>query len=352
MAVRTIVFDAGDTLIKVDPAAAGSMAHWPQLQAVPGAGEMLAALAGRYRLAVASNAADSNAPLVKAGLARLGLDGYFPDVFTPAELNGVKKPDPAYFRALEDRLGASRSDLVMIGDGYDVDVTGAVQAGWQAVWYNPTGKAAPGLAPLHGAEINRLNDLPAALDDLKLPTLSEAKRWLIEQDAGNKLQVHVTMVAALAYQLAVWLRQAGVSVNPVLAHRGGLLHDLAKAPARAQQVDHAWLAGQLLAERGQPTLAQIADRHLFFNIIDPKRCPRTWEEKLVYCADRLVERGSIVDFRQRLAAMQERHKIPMPEDERDRIIDAIGALEGEICRLLNRTPGQLLDDLRSAYFGE
>ncbi len=348
MPVRTVIFDVGDTLIVIDPDQDTPMVEWVSLESVAGVKEALAGIDGKYMLAVASNADVSDGPMIAAALGRLGLEKFFTQFFSSVDLQ-VRKPDPEFFKIIEKAMGILPSEMVMIGDSYNNDVLGAVQAGWRAVWYNPAGTAAPGLAPLHDAEITRLIDLPTALDDLTLPSLDEAKRCLLEQDAGNHLQIHVTMVAALAYQLAVWLRQAGEPVNPVLAHRGGLLHDLAKVPARAQQVDHGRLAGQLLAERGQPALAQIADRHLFFNIIDPERCPRTWEEKLVYYADRLVERGNIMDFRQRLAAMQERHKIPMPEDERTRIIGAIAALEGEICRLLNLTPEELLEGLRTAY---
>lgn len=352
MAIHTIVFDAGDTIILTHPEFSGSMAHWPRLEAVPGVGEMLSALADRYPLVVASNAADSNAPLVRAGMVRLGLADFFSSFFTPAELNGARKPEQAFFLALEQQLGVSRSELVMVGDGYANDIVGAAQAGWRGVWFNPAGNSAPGLNPLHSAEITHMTDLPDALEDLDLPSVSTALAWLAGQGAGVNLIQHITMVAALAYQMAVWLRQAGEKVNPVLAHRGGLLHDLAKVPAREQRTDHGRMAALILAERGQPVLARIADRHLFFNIISQERRPETWEERLVYFADRLVERGKIVPFEQRLAAMVERHGRMMPEEEMDHIIDAILSLESDISRRLGWSGDQLLDQLRQAYRSE
>ncbi len=348
MPVSTIVFDGGDTLVVVDPALSGPMAFWPQLEAVTGVRKMLSELNRGYRLVVGSNATDSDALLVNAAMARLGLDAHFAAYFTPAELDGARKPDPAFYLSIEHHLGVHPSELVMVGDSYRNDVSGAVKAGWRAVWYNPSGQAAPGLAPLHSAEILSMEDLPSALESIEWPSITESIDWLVEQGARAKLLSHVNMVAALAYQMGVWLRRAGEVVNPVLVHRGGLLHDLAKIPAKAQGVDHGRLAAEMLADRGQPELAEIADRHVLFNLIHDDRCPRTWEEKLVYFADKLVERGQIVNFQQRLAAMQERYKKPTSETEMNKLVFALSELESEICRPLGWSPEQLLGQLRTA----
>lgn len=349
MPVDTIVFDGGDTLVVVDPALSGPMAFWPRLEAVTGVRKMLEELNRGYRLVVGSNAADSDAALIKAAMVRLGLDGPFSAYFTPAELDGARKPDPAFYLSLQQRLGVHPSELVMVGDSYRIDVSGAVMAGWRAVWYNPSGQTAPGLAPLHSAEILRMEDLPSALENIEWPSITGSVDWLVEQGASASLLSHVHMVAALAYQMGVWLRQAGEGVNPVLAHRGGLLHDLAKIPAKVQGVDHGRLAAEMLTDRGQPELAEIADRHVLFNLIREDRCPRTWEEKLVYFADKLVERGQIVNFQQRLAAMQERYKKPTSETEMNKLVIALSELEAEICRPLGWSPEQLLSKLRTAY---
>ena len=351
MSIPTIVFDGGDTLIKVDPAQTGPMMDWPVLEAVAGVPELLGALDGRYRLVVGSNASDSNGTKIKAAMARLGIDQTFTAYFTQAELNGARKPDLAFFLALEQKLGVSRSELVMVGDSYTFDILGAAGAGWRSIWFNPRGEVVPALAPEHSAEIRFMKDLPAVLYHLNLPSIAESHAWLAGQGASANLLVHVDMVAALAYQMAVWLRQAGEEVDPVLAHRGGLLHDLAKITARPLKADHGVMAAKMLAERGQPELAQIALRHMLFNLLDKANSPRSWEEKLVYFADKLVESGQIVHFHERLAALRERYKIATPEEEMNALLAALGALESEICRPLSWTSAKLLQQLKAAYFG-
>ena len=312
---------------------------------------MLDALDGRYRLVVGSNASDSDGAQVKAAMARLGLDQDFTAFYTPAELDGARKPEPAFFLALEQKLGIPRSEMVMVGDSYTFDILGAAGAGWRSVWFNPRGTAAPALAPQHSAEILSMTDLPVALNHLALPSIAESRAWLIDQDASANLLVHVDMVAALSYQIAVWLRQAGEEVDPVLAHRGGLLHDLAKITARPLKVDHGILAAKMLAERGQLELGQIAQRHMLFNLLDEANRPCSWEEKLVYFADKLVESGQIVHFHERLAALRERYRIATPKEEINALIAALTELESEICQPLLWTPAELLEQLKTAYFG-
>jgi len=351
MPITTIVFDGGDTLIKVDPAQTGPMMDWPVLEAVVGVPEMLGALDGRYRLVVGSNASDSDGAKVKAAMARLGIGQAFAACFTQAELAGARKPDLVFFLALEQKLGVPRSELVMVGDSYTFDILGAAGAGWRSVWFNPRSEAVPALAPEHSAEIRSMKDLPAVLYHLNLPSIAESHAWLAGQGASANLLVHVDMVAALSYQMAVWLRQAGEDIDPVLAHRGGLLHDLAKITARPLKADHGQLAAKILAERGQQELGQIALRHMLFNLLDKANRPRSWEEKLVYFADKLVESGQIVHFHERLAALRERYKIVTPEEEMNALLAALGALESEICRPLSWTPAELLEQLKIAYFG-
>lgn len=348
MPLTTIIFDAGDTLIALNSDDTRPMVEWDVLEAVPGVKDALERLYGSYRLAVASNADVSDGPMLAAALARLGMRQYFLEFFSSVDL-GVRKPDPAFFKVVEKTMGVLPGELVMIGDNYNNDVLGAVQSGWRAIWFNPSGQAAPGLAPRCDAEISRLVDLPDALQQLNLPTVDQAYRWLTDQNGQGHLLTHVEMVAALAYQMAVWLRQAGEKVNPVLSHRGGLLHDLAKVPARHQNLDHGRLGAEMLQERNQLALAEIADRHVLFSLLDDQRLPTTWEEKLVYFADKLVEMGHIVSFHERLAAMQQRYQISMASEEWERFVSAITVLELEICKPLAWEPAELLKNLKSAY---
>jgi len=168
MRLRVVLFDWGNTLMRDFPQYPGPMARWPRVEAVPGAGEALAALHGPYQVAVATNAADSGRELVGEALTRAGLLQHVDEVFTFREL-GVRKPDRAFFRSILDHLGSVPQEAVMVGDDYWSDVAGASRAGLWAVWYNPWGrKPPPQFDPCDHLAIGHLRELPGALEHIEM----------------------------------------------------------------------------------------------------------------------------------------------------------------------------------------
>ncbi|HMD90753.1 MAG TPA: HAD-IIIA family hydrolase, partial [Anaerolineaceae bacterium] len=344
----TLVFDWGNTLMREFPEYQGIMAKWPQIEAMPSAKQALDVLKDRYHIVIATNASDSDAGQVQAALKRAGLSEGISAIFTPRQL-GARKPDIAFFRAIESVLGISPGHLLMVGDDYLADGFGATRAGWHAIWYNPAFKACPGLLPVLDAELYDLKDLPELIENLTLPDVETCLAWLAEQGMSLILWMHVQLVAGLAYQMGLWLRATGLPVSPMLAHRGGLLHDLAKLSAKRpenQGINHAILAAQILTERGLPGLAEIARRHQLGNLINPDLAPRTWEEKIVNLADKLAEGSRFVTPEERLSNLQVRY----PDDKKliQDSTQAVKNLIGEISGRINLSPDQLLENLRKA----
>ncbi|MRR32060.1 HDIG domain-containing protein, partial [bacterium] len=268
------------------------------------------------------------------------LESYFEKIFTFNETH-ARKPETAFFRAIERMTGEFRDQMVMIGDLYDWDIAGAKIAGWKAVWYNAQNKPCPGCLPMHDMEINDMQTLPEVINSPALPGVTTCLLWLQQNNASAHLLAHVQLVAAIAYQIAVWLRATGIQVNPILAHRGGLLHDIAKAH-KTKDTDHGVTGGALLRAKGESILGDIADHHMLFTLLDEKRAPHTWEEKLVYYADKLVEKNEVVPVEQRLAGLQERYQIDSGILF-DELTPRIKELEGEICTNIGSTPKLLLE---------
>lgn len=345
------MFDWGNTLMRVFPQYSGPMASWPQVETLPGAAQALKDLAPAYNLAVATNASDSDAENVRAALRRGGLDEFIQHVFTAQELGRARKPDISFYRTVETALDVRSESLVMVGDTLRTDIIGAVAAGWRAVWFNPDALPATGLLPLHDAEVMELGELPRVLQSLTLPGWSTCIDWLAAQGATHYLLQHVQLVAAVAYQLAQWLRASGVSVDPLLAHRGGLLHDLMKPhelKESGRHRDHGVLAAENLAARGQPALGEIARRHPLFCIFTDDRRPVTWEQKLVYFADKLVEHGQISPLEIRVQALRLRY--PQDADRIQACAPEVYALQDEICSLLQFSPDDLIQRLQAAAY--
>lgn len=165
--IQAVVFDWGNTLMRVFLEYEGPMAYWPRVEAMPGVTQALAELHARYRLILATNAPDSDARLVRSALRRVGLEKYLTGVFSANELE-ARKPDPGFYHAVMRETGCGASEAVMVGDDYQNDITAAKQAGLWTVWYNPTAAPSPRSDRLHDVEIRTMAELPATLGKLIL----------------------------------------------------------------------------------------------------------------------------------------------------------------------------------------
>jgi len=166
--IDVVFLDWGNTLMVDNGMREGPMKDWKKVEAEAGAQEALLRLRARYRLVVATNAADSPASDVLAALARVGLHQYVDEVISSADV-GDHKPNYAFFRAAllheGDRgLPLDPRRAVMVGDGTTNDIRGAQRAGIRTIWYNPTKRRFPDGAQPPDAVIRKLTELPAVVD--------------------------------------------------------------------------------------------------------------------------------------------------------------------------------------------
>lgn len=84
-----------------------------------------------------------------------GLRNYFSAIVISEE-HSLTKPDEAIFRLAESMAGASREECVMIGDNFECDIQGALNAGWEAIHISDS--AAPGFT---GHSISSLKEIKA-----------------------------------------------------------------------------------------------------------------------------------------------------------------------------------------------
>ena len=121
-----------------------------------GALTVLTTLRQRYRLGALTN---GNADVRKTPI------GACFDFAWRAEEFGVSKPDPRLFHQAFAAAGVAAREVVHIGDCHDNDVSGAIDAGAQAIWFNPAGDTSPIGCPV----VTQLSELPAAVYSLKTP---------------------------------------------------------------------------------------------------------------------------------------------------------------------------------------
>lgn len=105
-----------------------------------GALEMVEKLSKKYRLFIITNGVKSTQD------GRFGMSPitkYFERIFI-SEVIGAEKPSKVFFDAVENGIdGYSREKAIVIGDSLSSDIRGALNAGIDCIWFNPSMKDAP-----------------------------------------------------------------------------------------------------------------------------------------------------------------------------------------------------------------
>lgn len=89
------------------------------------------------------------------------------DFMVTSEDVGTPKPESVIFEAALERANCRACETVVVGDSWESDVLGAVNAGVRAVWYNPRGLLCPD--PSLAAELRAFRPLNEALAALLKP---------------------------------------------------------------------------------------------------------------------------------------------------------------------------------------
>lgn len=94
--------------------------------------EVLQYLQGKYHLHIISNGFEE-AQLKKMETSKII---YYFKTITNADVAGVKKPNPIIFDYALKAANAKAHESVMIGDSYEADVLGALNVGYDAIFFN------------------------------------------------------------------------------------------------------------------------------------------------------------------------------------------------------------------------
>jgi hypothetical protein len=220
--------------------------------------------------------------------------------------------------------------LACMADRYETLRTCA-DHGFRTVWYNPLMDFAPGKVPIHDGEVAHFAALEQIPAMLKKPSLSTCFAWLDEWQVPENIRRHASLVAWMAYVLGVLLRRAEVKLDPILAHRGGLLHDLDKLHTLDPSKPHGALGAAFVRNQGHTDLADIISGHVMRAGLKDEQF--SWENKLVFFCDKLAEQDRIVPFEVRLAALKKRY--PQFEGVMRRAEPYIWDLNDQICSILS-----------------
>ncbi len=215
------------------------------------------------------------------------------------------------------------------------------------------------------------------MENCGLPTRKECFDILEEYRAASHIVKHSLAVAKLAVFLAQRLKEKGVAIDVELVERACLLHDVMRVcdlkesdyrkfeqnysqedKSKWQQLrtkykgtPHEHATYDILKEK-YPAIALVIRKHRYMSMLDEKEKPSTWEEKLVYYADKRVMHERIVSLKERLADGHERNVHLHGTKAQSKINTAkvdplIYELEKEICETIGldaaEVTGELID---------
>ena len=124
---------------------------------VDGALDLLNYLKPKYKLHILSNGFTE---VQYKKIRNAGLEEFFDNVFL-SEMIGINKPDRRIYDYALDKSGASRKNVIMIGDNYDTDITGAINSGIDQIFFNRNETFLPDIPPTY--EVKDLNQITLIL---------------------------------------------------------------------------------------------------------------------------------------------------------------------------------------------
>lgn len=217
------------------------------------------------------------------------------------------------------------------------------------------------------------------MKDCSLPTSKECLALLAEYHVPAHIVSHSRAVAKLAVFLAQKLNENGAAVDVTLLDRACLLHDLLRVHdfkesdfnrfeqtlpeeekpkwrllrAKYKISSHEDAAHDILKEQ-YPVLALAIKRHRYMAMLDEKDRPNTWEEKLLYYADKRVMHETIVPLKERLAEGHKRNVFSHGSAAQSKINTAkvdllIYEMEKEIFDKIGLNPLEVTHDFIDSY---
>jgi len=139
---------------------------------------------------------------------------------------------------------------------------------------------------------------------MDIPTREECIKLLKDNDVPINVVAHVKAVCNFTMKIVDLLEKKGIKVNRDLAAAGALLHDIKKL----SHGDHVIEGYELVKSLGFPEVAMIIKKHGLYHLEQEEFMPKTWEEKIVFYADKRIKNNKVVSVEERFEYIKERYK--------------------------------------------
>lgn len=124
-----------------------------------------------------------------------------------------------------------------------------------------------------------------------IPTDDQIQVLWDTYDLPPRKRTHCSRVAVLADFIARKLREKNpeVPLDTRCIHAAAMLHDIDKNVPKNEGEAHPDAGVRILKSEGMDEVAAVVATHPLHAILDPSIAPKTLEEKIVFCADKMVK---------------------------------------------------------------
>lgn len=148
---------------------------------------------------------------------------------------------------------------------------------------------------------------------------------------------HMEAVAKFAEKIADALIAKGIKINKKDLIHAAKIHDTLRAwqhlKTKYGKIGHEKALAKILKSRGEKNIANLVAKHGFFSVDQLK----SWEEKILYYADKRVEEDKIVSLKTRLNKGKKRNFSPNDDSSKIKATEQkIKALEKELIKTLGK----------------
>ncbi len=137
-----------------------------------------------------------------------------------------------------------------------------------------------------------------------IPTKEECLKILKDRNVPANIIAHTTKVCEFSMKVVDLLESKGIKINRKLVEAGALLHDVEKLSPK----DHVIEGVKLMKSLGFEEVAEVIKKHGLYHLDKEEFVPKTWEEKIIFYADKRVKNDGIVTIKERFDYIKQRYK--------------------------------------------
>lgn len=136
------------------------------------------------------------------------------------------------------------------------------------------------------------------------PTKEECLKILKQKNVPDNIIAHLKAVCDFSLKICDLLEKKSINVNRDLVAAGSLLHDIKKINSD----DHVAEGYEFVKSLGYPEVALLIKKHGLYHLEDDEFTPKSWEEKIVFYADKRIKNDKVVSIDERFKYIKERYK--------------------------------------------